>query len=442
MTAAVRRHKDLAALLLSKGKLPAALGEYRAILDAVPGELAVRQKVAEILVRLGKVDEAVAQYGEAVRRYAEEGLFFKAVALSRVILALDPTHLPAQQLLADLYAQRHHGHPAPAPVRNPPLEPEATALDTHAIALAYVKVVTTRPVEADHPDEVAITPEDLPREAEVPPPPRAALPQIPLFSSLSKVEFLAVLNGALETRTWPAGAEIVTEGDPGGSMYAVAQGRVSVWRKSRQVALLREGAFFGEMALLSGAERMATVRADTDVVLLEFPRESMDRIIAHHPGVRAGLEQFFRDRLLSNLMRANPLLQLLNLPQRAALSAAFRTCGFGPNEVVLGEGASGAAVFLLLRGRCGVSHQAPDGSTYPDLEEGDAFGEISVLTRLPASATVRTRTPVMALRVAAEDFRTIVMANPEVTRRVQELAAGRLAPHAKMQLRPGSDHRV
>ncbi len=423
---ALRQQKDHATLLLSKGKLPAALAEFRGVLESMPGDLSARQKVAEILARQGHVDEAVDQYAEAVRRYAEEGLFFKAVALSRVILTLDPTHQLAQHLLAELYAQRNPARPSapPPPVRPPPTE--ETHLDPNSIALASVRLV-----QAPRPPP---PPAEAWKVAEPGPSARETLPRIPLFSSLSRDEFMAVLDGAMEARAYAAGSTLITEGEPGGSMYAVAQGEVSVWRKSRQVAVLGEGAFFGEMALLAGTWRMATVQAVTEVVVLEFSRESMDRIIGHYPGVRAGLEAFFRERLLANLMRANPLLQLLSVTERAELSAAFEPCGFGADQVVLDEGRIGAPVILLLRGRCSVVPRDPERGTYADLEEGDAFGALAALTQSSASVTVRTRAPVMALRVAADVFRAIVMANPEVNRRVRDLANPGAGRGSKAQL--------
>ena len=72
----------------------------------MPGELGARQKIAEILARQGEVSAAVTEYGEVVRRYAEQGQFFKATALCRVILTLDPKHQRTQQQLAELYAAR------------------------------------------------------------------------------------------------------------------------------------------------------------------------------------------------------------------------------------------------------------------------------------------------------------------------------------------------
>ena len=426
MSDAVNRQLDRAAQLLMQGRLPAALEEYRRIVQAVPGELSARQKIAEILARRGDKQAAVAEYSEVVKRYAEQGEFFKATALSRVILTLDPSHQLAQQHLASLYASRP-GASGPA------MAAHGAALQPSAFGLK-----DSDPSQQP-PEEIAL--EELLPEAEPPLPPRDALPHIPLFSALSTEEFLAVLNGAIDAKTIRAGQAVVTEGEPGSSMFAIAQGSVSVWREAHKVAVMREGEFFGEMALLSGAPRMASVKADTDVVVLEFPRESMGPVIKKHPGVRAGLEQFYRERMLANLMRANPLLQLLTDAQRAGLTKAFTPCTFAADEVVLEEGAPGAAVFLLLRGKCSVS-QSNSAGVYPDLVEGDAFGEISVLTTLPVSATIKAKEPVLALCVMADDFRALVLVNPDVSKKVQQLASERMTRTAKMALQADADQWV
>ncbi|MDP1826129.1 MAG: cyclic nucleotide-binding domain-containing protein [Archangium sp.] len=443
MTDAVRRQKDRANDLLSKGRLPAALEEFRRIIKAVPGELGVRQKIAEILARQGALPAAVAEYSEVVRRYAEQGQFFKASALCRVILTLDPKHEHTQQQLAQLYAARFEskaeGQAAPA-VRPAPVQ--SAPLEAGAIAQANVSPVPA-PAEPVEDLSVEIAAEELVFEAEPAAQPRDTLPQIPLFSSLSPPEFLAVLNGAMQARAFSKGETIVTEGQPGDAMYAIAQGSVAVQRQTQKVAEMHDGDFFGEMALLSGAPRLATVVAETDVVVLEFPRSSMDALIARHPGVKIALEQFYRERLLANLLRANPLLQPLTDEQRVALSAAFQSCTFKPKEIILEEGHPGVAVFLVLRGRCAAFHRNPSLGSYPDLVEGDAIGEISVTAQLPVSATVMAKEPVVALRVPAEAFREIVLSNPGTRKQVLLLASQRMSRTAKQGLLAhAGDHRV
>lgn len=431
MNDAVRRQKDRATELLNKGKLQAALSEFRRIANAVPGELGVRQKIAELLARLGDKPAAVAEYAEVVRRYADLGQFFKATALCRVILTLDPRHEAAQQRLAELYSSRQRTPsrvgPAPVPVPVAPLE-------AGAIAQANQPPVPAPAPDAAEPVELDIEVEELQREPEAAPPPKESLPAIPLFSSLTSAEFLAVLNGAMEAKAFSVGEAIVNEGAPGDAMYAIAQGTVAVLRNTHKVATMGEGEFFGEMALLSGAPRLATVVAETDTVVLSFPRAEMDEAIARHPGVKTALEQFYRERLLLNLMRANPLLQPLSDARRAALAAAFQSCAFKKNEVIVEEGREGTAVFLLLRGRCAVFHRDTTKGSYPDLTEGDAIGEISVVGETPVSATVMAKEPVVALRVPAAAFREIVLGNPDVKKQVLLLASQRLARTAKQGL--------
>jgi CRP-like cAMP-binding protein len=279
-------------------------------------------------------------------------------------------------------------------------------------------------------------------EPEPPPPPRGALPHIPLFSALSNDELIAVMREAMEVRTFAAGEVILREGEPGEAMYALAQGTVSVLRQNRVVASMEDGAFFGEMALLSGSARLATVTAQTDVVVLEFPRASMDALIERYPNVKSGLEGFFRERLLANLLRSNPLLAPLTDVERAKLSASFQSCSFKPKEIILEEGREGQAVYLLLRGRCRVFHRAHTGAApYPDLIEGDAFGEISVATEHPVTAVVQAQELVVTLRVPAADFRAIVLANPEVKSQILKLVDQRLGRTAQLAL-ADSDLRI
>ncbi len=136
------------------------------------------------------------------------------------------------------------------------------------------------------------------------------------------------------------------------------------------------------------------------------------------------IEAFTRERLLLNLMRANPVMRALPESSRGALASAFRVRRANDGEALISEGAPATGVSMLLRGVCLVTHQS--GERYPDLKESDLFGEVSVLTGGNATATVTALGEVLTLQIPAEAFRTIVLSDPAAALAVKTLAKQRL----------------
>ena len=123
---------------------------------------------------------------------------------------------------------------------------------------------------------------------------------IPLFSDLTTPEFIDVAL-LLVRRVLKVGEQVVREGDPGDSMFIISAGevRATVERDGRQVpvATLRDGDFFGEMAVLSGEPRTATVTAVKNTEVLELSRENLREICSRHPHVEAKIRLFYDERM-------------------------------------------------------------------------------------------------------------------------------------------------
>ena len=113
---------------------------------------------------------------------------------------------------------------------------------------------------------------------------------IPLFSQLTMQEFIDVAV-VLERRSVKAGTVIVREGDPGDSMFIVSTGEADATvednGKTVKVHNFKDGDFFGEMAVLSGEPRNATVTAVKNTELLELSRDNLHKIFSKHPEVEA-----------------------------------------------------------------------------------------------------------------------------------------------------------
>jgi small-conductance mechanosensitive channel/CRP-like cAMP-binding protein len=114
-----------------------------------------------------------------------------------------------------------------------------------------------------------------------------ALRRVDFLAALPEEELQALLPKIREA-TFGQGETICREGEPGETFYVVERGRLVVSTCGRdgrdlQVAELGPGDFFGEMSLLTGEPRSATVRARTDARLLVVARDGFERIFRSHP---------------------------------------------------------------------------------------------------------------------------------------------------------------
>ena len=117
--------------------------------------------------------------------------------------------------------------------------------------------------------------------------PTDLLAGVGLFSELSKRELKDVAGSMQELRC-SAGREVVAAGKRGAAFFIITEGKAAVIRAGKEVATLGPGDYFGEVALVTGGERNASVTALTDLVLdaqrlgLPFDRqgECLDRLEA------------------------------------------------------------------------------------------------------------------------------------------------------------------
>lgn len=105
---------------------------------------------------------------------------------------------------------------------------------------------------------------------------------VPLFQKLGPAVLVEIVR-ALRPRTVPAGAVICRNGEIGDQMFFVVEGRVSV--ATPNPVELGPGAFFGEMALISGEPRMATVSAATAVSLLSLHSSDFQMLCSSSPEI-------------------------------------------------------------------------------------------------------------------------------------------------------------
>jgi CRP/FNR family transcriptional regulator, cyclic AMP receptor protein len=108
---------------------------------------------------------------------------------------------------------------------------------------------------------------------------------------------LARLTGAMEV---PAGSRLVRQGASGDAFFVIQRGHASVKRDDHEIAALGPGDFFGELALLGGGERTASVVAATDMRVRVVPERKFSRAMRRLPT----LARFVRDAAFERVVAA------------------------------------------------------------------------------------------------------------------------------------------
>jgi voltage-gated potassium channel len=110
-------------------------------------------------------------------------------------------------------------------------------------------------------------------------------------------ELIEELMSELKPRIFIPGEKIFRADEPGDALYIIQSGEVEILaRDDSPIAILGEGAFFGEMALLSNSARTATARARTYCDLYCLRRESFERVMELHPVFRHHIEEVMQAR--------------------------------------------------------------------------------------------------------------------------------------------------
>jgi CRP-like cAMP-binding protein len=177
---------------------------------------------------------------------------------------------------------------------------------------------------------------------ESPDPRRALLDSEPLFSPLSAAERDA-LAPHLVRRPFKVAEAVVRQGDPGGSLFLIVEGNLSAMfssggRPARQAGKLGPGDCFGEMSLLTGAPRSATVLARSAGIAYEVAKHDIAPILMARPEISAELGHLLakRQSVLDAIAAEHPELDAADTKKLGTLIGKWIMAGFqlAPGSVI------------------------------------------------------------------------------------------------------------
>jgi CRP/FNR family cyclic AMP-dependent transcriptional regulator len=125
------------------------------------------------------------------------------------------------------------------------------------------------------------------------------------------------------------------------------------------------------------------------------------------------------------LIRRVPLFARCSKQELAEVAKIADEIDLPAGKTLMRQGQRGSEFFVLVEGTAEVEK---DGKRIRELDQGDFFGEIALVTRSPRTATVTTSSPVRALVITDRSFRSLLDRSPSVMIKVMEALAERLVP--------------
>lgn len=131
------------------------------------------------------------------------------------------------------------------------------------------------------------------------------LKRVPLFERCSKRDLGKISSLAREVE-YPAGTPVVREGEPGSELFIIVHGEVDVRSRARKLATLAAGSYFGEIALITGSPRTASVTTGTPVRALVIKGRDFRNLLQDSPEIQYKVLQEVGKRLEERSFRLAP----------------------------------------------------------------------------------------------------------------------------------------
>ncbi len=286
--------------LISGRQYAKALPLLTEICREQPRNVEKRQQLAEVLTKVGQKHKAFRVLEELINDFARAGQYAKAIAIVKRMQYIEPGRQDLAMKLAVLVKNQGQqsgrdgdtksGQKATgqkARTEAPRIKP-AKAVDKGRDSGKVSQIEDVLGLTSVE-ERLLLDPREQKHS-------RDLVRGSKLLQGFS-VEELEALIGRLHLTSLQAGEIVVAEDQPGKSLFLIASGSVRVYVRNKagaqkQVRILEQGDFFGEISLLKSSRRTATITAATPIELLELDRNAVNALAAQHPKVWEIIEDF------------------------------------------------------------------------------------------------------------------------------------------------------
>ncbi|MBU3991819.1 MAG: cyclic nucleotide-binding domain-containing protein [Alphaproteobacteria bacterium] len=239
--------------------------------------------------------------------------------------------------------------------------------------------------------------------------------RIEIFRELSTLQIRELMLDS-DVQGFAAEQVIFERNDPGTSLFCIAQGAVKVQISQADPSLtvpIGEGSIFGEVGLISGRRRGATIRAAEPTIVVELSRNAALKLIATAPAAGRAVTRISIERQLLQIFGSG-----LTREDVAELVEGAEVKNVRAGEVVLAEGdandaVGGQDVYIIRRGSMIVQKSLGGKPVFLSyVPAGSYVGEMALIDKAPRSATVKAAIRSEVIRLPGEAFARLLEKKP------------------------------
>lgn len=227
-----------------------------------------------------------------------------------------------------------------------------------------------------------------------------------------------------DVRAFHAGDAIFERNGIGTSLFGIAQGsvKVEVDPKNPKITVpIQQGSIFGEVGLISGRRRGATIRAGEDCIVVEIPRTAALKLMAQVAEARETVDRITTERQILQIFKSG-----LTPADLAEVLPTAQMMEVKPGQPIMTEGDEGDDLFIIRSGSMVVEKSIGGKQVFLSyVPAGSYSGEMALLDGGPRTATVKAAIRSQVVRLPAEPFRRLLEKKPELAARMRAEVASR-----------------
>ena len=221
-----------------------------------------------------------------------------------------------------------------------------------------------------------------------------------------------------------AGTVIFERGAPGSSLFGIAQGEVLVEINPADPSItvpIPAGSIFGEVGLISGRRRGATVRAARDTIVVEISRTAALKLMSQVPAAAREITRITTMRSLLQIFKSG-----LAQGDLDGVIAGAKVETVRAGQAIITEGEHGDDIFIIRSGSMVVERTIGGKPVFLSyVPAGSYVGEMGVIDGGARTATVRAAVKSDVIRLAGEPFRALLAAKPQLQEKLRTEMASR-----------------